>query len=416
MTSKYGFIYEPPKDEDWVFGASSQIPGEVLQPDGQWDKYLPEVELQNRGFEPYACATFGTLNAIEIILKRKYGFTDNYSDRYVAQKTGTAQKKGNDPQLIAEFIRKNGDVDESVWPYTNTSFEEYYADPPVSLAPKAKTFTDHYVFTHDIVPSDPKSMKEALKYSPLGISVFGWIYDEDTDLYTKGEGSDNHWCLCYGHEDGKYWKVYDTYDNGLKKVEWAHKPMLVKRYHIDLAPQTVSFLDAAVRALNAFLAWFKSQDGAKDPPAPEIKPTIPPAPVQTTQKRLEQFAGTIKRHEGWTVGTIKDGVRVGGSRSWRNCNAGNCRYSSEGYLAMYGKVGKDKDNFAIFSTEAIGELYLMNLIRVTIKKHPTWSIYAFFANKYAPKSDGNDPVRYAKVAADGCGLTPQSPISDLLTN
>jgi hypothetical protein len=259
MTATHcGFIYEQPKQEDFVFGDAS-IDAPVLQPDGNWTAYLPKTELQNLNLiETYACASFGTLNCIEILLRRLYNFEDNFSDRYLAKISGTQYIRGNSPHTVAEIIRHNGAIDEHSWPFTAdvTTFERFYTTPPAVLADEAKRFNEHYTLRHDYVPNDPTSMMEALKYSPLGMSVYGWTKLEN-GLYAAGNGADTHWVCVYGYEKDIHWKVFDSYDNTFKMVEWKHRPLTVKRYHIELAPQTISWLEQAIQKLKAFLASFK---------------------------------------------------------------------------------------------------------------------------------------------------------------
>lgn len=249
----YGFIYEEPKQEDYLFGDAS-IDAPVLQPDGQWDAFLPSPEYQNlNGVEPYACATFTTTNCVEILLNRVYAFKDNYSDRFLAKMSGTAEKHGNSPHVVAETLRHMGDVDEYVWPFTSgiDTFEKYYSAIPNTVTDKALVFTDHYDFRHDYVPNDQVSMMEALKYSPLGMSVFGWNLGSD-GIYQAGRGMDNHFVTVYGYEDGKYWKVFDSYDNEIKKLAWDHRPLTVKRYHIELSTQTKTWFSEALKKIRAF--------------------------------------------------------------------------------------------------------------------------------------------------------------------
>lgn len=293
MNQQYGFIHPEIQPSDYIFG-DAQIDAPILQADGQWDSYLPDFELQNIGFETYACASFGSLNCIETLLKRKFNFNDNYSDRYIAKLTGTDKLHGNDPQKIAEFIRKNGDVLEYEWPMLNvTTFDDYYRTPPAPLAPSALTFTNHYTFLHDYVPTDPKSLMNALRYSPVGFSVYAWQQIGD-DLYAAApdEISQNHWTMLYGYSEGLYWKVFDSYDNSHKKVEWSHRPAFAKRYHIDLAPQTVSLLQALLMALKGALASLASYISQQPP-------TIPPAlpPIQPTNK-IQSWAIAIQHAEG----------------------------------------------------------------------------------------------------------------------
>lgn len=274
--NKYGFIKPEVQPQDYIFG-DAQIDAPLLQPTGQWDEFLPTPETQNtQGFEPYACASFGTDNCIEVLLKRKFNFNENYSDRYLAKMTGTDKLHGNDPHKVAEFLRHSGNVSEYEWPMLNiTSFDDYYRTPPANLAVSAKTFTDHYELKHDYVPNDPKSMMNALRYSPLGISVYAWT-QLDNGLYAAGdERSQNHWVMCYGYEEGKAWHIFDSYDNTHKKLEWKHRPAVVKRYHIELAPQTISWLKAIFNALSA---WLKASQTPQTAPETTPPPAPPPPP------------------------------------------------------------------------------------------------------------------------------------------
>ena len=232
----YGFIRDEIKPEDYVFG-SGQLAGEVLQPNGNWTNYLPPGELQNlHGVEPYACVSFGTLNALEILLRRVLGQVDNFSDRYLAFISGTKGKTGNSPHAVAEILRKAGDVRQLDWDFSPdiNTYDKFYETPPSYLVVFAERFLDEYDFKHDFVPNTPTAMKEALKYSPLGFSVSAWYKDGEGFYYNAGQPN-NHWVVCYGYEEGKYWKIFDSYSNdgtNLKKVRWDSLPEACKRYSI----------------------------------------------------------------------------------------------------------------------------------------------------------------------------------------
>ena len=66
--------YIPPiiKAEDYIFG-SSPVPDVILQEDGQWLDFLPDIsETQIKTIETYNCTGFGSLNQIEVLEKKLF--------------------------------------------------------------------------------------------------------------------------------------------------------------------------------------------------------------------------------------------------------------------------------------------------------------------------------------------------------
>ena len=92
-----------------------------------------------------------------------------------------------------------------------------------------------------------EKLKTELKSSPLGVSVNAW--HKAGDLYVKEKGSrDNHWTLLFGYEDGKFWKIYDSYEDNIKHLAWDYDFGFVKRYYISRN---------AVEKKTSFMAWLK---------------------------------------------------------------------------------------------------------------------------------------------------------------
>lgn len=130
--------------------------------------------------------------------------------------------------------------------------------------------------------------------------------------------------------------------------------------------------------------------------------TYIPLPTETKPKMetetnkpdyLTELCLAIRDFEGWEEG----------SRSWRNNNPGNCRYSSVGYLPKYGEVKRDAQNFAIFKDYGTGWMYLKNLVFGKAQKHPEWNLVSFF-KEYAPTEDNNNPQNYASWVAKKIGV------------
>ena len=240
-TKNYGYILDKIKPEDYIYG-SLNFSADLLQPDGQWDLFLPESEIQRtENYDTYNCTGFGTLNCLEFLFKRLFGETRNWSERYVGIAAGTDPALGgNSPHKVIETIRKDcGLLDDYVLPMDKANtIEEYYSPDPIPWLMKmnGRKFIDEYEIKHDWIfgqfriHNKKEVMKDALRFSPLGMAVYAWAKD---GLYIRPEGKeDNHWVVIYGFEEGKYWKCFDSYDNTIKFLDWEYEFFAGKRYRI----------------------------------------------------------------------------------------------------------------------------------------------------------------------------------------
>ena len=231
----YGYREDVIQEDHYVSG---MIPAQVLQPGGQWLFNLPENEVQSRGdLETQNCTNYGTLSALEILCRRKYGITHNFSERYTGVLTGTTPE-GNSPHKVIETIRKyTGVIPESDLPFTNSikTWDQYYSGVTFGLKLKGISWLRDWEVQHEWVLNGEvdnwrEALKEALKYSPVGIAVHAWHEEGGVFIRT---GPDNHWCVLVGYMEGKYWIVYDSYDKHIKKLSWDYSFTRAKRYHID---------------------------------------------------------------------------------------------------------------------------------------------------------------------------------------
>lgn len=240
---KYGLLEDKiVPDEHYILGGHGSLGGEYLQPDGQWTSYLPSIESQLNplGFDAMACVTFGTLNALEILANRVYGQTRNWSDRFLAKVSGTTPQ-GNSPHHVAETLRKQGVPNEIDYPYSPAikTWAEFYADISSALKSLAIAFVNEFDFGHEWVAPQSDYLMEALKHSPLGISVPAWFKDENGLYYRPTGITDNHWVCLVGYKENEYWIVYDSYQQAgegaesfVKKLRWDVRPSMVKRYSL----------------------------------------------------------------------------------------------------------------------------------------------------------------------------------------
>lgn len=228
----YGLKFDERKPEDYIFGAN--LPMEGVNPSGDWTDYLPSKEFQNlNNIEPYACVAFTILNCVEAIILKLYKEERNYSDRFLAVVSGT-KEGGNSPQVVCEFLRKIGVVEQRLWPFDETidSFEKFYEPLPPKLYELANDFKKEFEFKHEYVFSDDNHIREALKCSPLLISVPAW-YLRDGKYYRPDGVTDNHATTLFVQREGEYRRVFDSYENPhIKDLEWEVMPTMIKRFLI----------------------------------------------------------------------------------------------------------------------------------------------------------------------------------------
>lgn len=229
--------YQPPVYDSthYNFGGG-QLGDQPIVPSGQWDAWLPDPEIQTvNGVEPYACVSFATLNCVETLIRQEFGDAFNYSDRWLAWRSGTQAKRGNDPHTVAETLRTRGDVLESAWPIDAhvQDFNSFYTTPPSWTGLLALDFIDEFSYGHEWVPGNPASMMEALKYSPLNGAVYAWDVDPITGYFIRPPGAvSEHDVMVYGFEEGKYWKIYDSVSYEKKELAWNFGFDAVKRHTI----------------------------------------------------------------------------------------------------------------------------------------------------------------------------------------
>ncbi len=233
------FLYPDITPNDYRFG-SNQVTGTILREDGNWIDYVPNSEDQNKyGVEAADCYIEAQQHAIATLQEEQYDFPNqDYSGRFNAYMSDGTQYGGN-PLSGSESIRKDGLVSEMTLPFNEEikSWNEYHnlSDSDKSKGIKEgqewlKKWEPLYdiVFTRDeSVTQKYAKLKEALKYSPICLSVLGW-YQDSNGLYIKPEGTnDNHFVECVWIDEEGYPYIWDTYPPYLKKLD--------KTYNFDFA-------------------------------------------------------------------------------------------------------------------------------------------------------------------------------------
>jgi hypothetical protein len=238
ILGSYGYVEDFLRDpRDYIFGSSVKMPVINFQEDGNWEPWLPKYEPQAERYETNACTVWGTQNALETIYKRIYGIEPNYSERFNAILIGLDGKTGTNPNLPCESVRNDGVIDQSELPVTKT-LKEFFTPKPMtgSLLAKGQYWLGKHQFMHEWVwdtkPENWKELlREALKTSPIGVSVTAWR--RENGLYVSDNGGNNHWCLLYRiDDDGTMW-VFDSYDHSKKPLHPDHNIRRAKRFFVN---------------------------------------------------------------------------------------------------------------------------------------------------------------------------------------
>ena len=234
----HGFIYtEVEEGKDYVFGSSLSLSKKFgatpILPTGDWRPFVPTSELQAPSYETNACASFGTLNALETLKMVIFGNVSNFSDRMTSKLSGTDPARGNTPAKVADTIKKKWSVSEEKYPTLSAkTVEEFYQDVPVSLQTLAVAEGAEFEFGYERVSTRPEAIAEALKYSPLGMSVPAWAKDENGEYYRPIGWRDNHWVACvYQYPDGRK-VIADSYEPFFKTMRADFIPEMAMRYHL----------------------------------------------------------------------------------------------------------------------------------------------------------------------------------------
>lgn len=229
----HGYIEQVIEPKDWVLGGVSAMPKVVERPDGQWGDFLPVLEIQRYGWgDSMACVSFSFLNALETLLKKR-GEQYNFSDRVLAKASGTTVN-GNSMRKVADTARKFGLVEEGNWPASDTvSWQDFYKPLSATVVSTASMFAQGHKIQYETVFAYPEQMCEALMYSPLQIAMYAYGEVKDGIYLNPGNKQSNHCVILFEYEFGKYWKIYDQYENKFKKLAWDYNISFIYRVNIE---------------------------------------------------------------------------------------------------------------------------------------------------------------------------------------
>ena len=219
MEKNYGLILENPPIREWRVGGVSGIEKVVIKEDGDYSDHLPIFERQSYpSFDTMSCVSFSLLNVLEIIIKCKFGYIVNFSDRYTAKMSQTT-KDGNTFYAVAESVRQfHGALSQTDYPNDAKSWDEFFIEIPVTLIEKGKEIYKKFIFRREYFEPTAENIREYLKYSPIWTCGYAWPTPVN-GVYPRSVLRPNHAFTIYkAYSDGTF-GIFDHYNEpGTKRL------------------------------------------------------------------------------------------------------------------------------------------------------------------------------------------------------
>lgn len=269
-----GFIDRDLHERAWKSGGITGINYGIVNPNGDWEPYLPTYELQRKGIlETMACVSYscnqvvqtqldrmlvmGQLTLEQISFLKEHNYLDanghvNLSDRDLAYRSGTS-RTGNDMHTVAETMR-DGVLPEALWPWPDSMFDwdAYYQPAPQEYDVIRKRFAALFDIQHDWVGTmynraSVEKMEMMLKQCPLQIAAPICSPWSTSHPVMRCEVGAMHCTMIYSIKD--WLNILDHYEPFLKRLDPKYNITHVKRIIVmpnttapQYSPDTQAFL------------------------------------------------------------------------------------------------------------------------------------------------------------------------------
>lgn len=255
---KSGLVLDEVRADEWVLGGVADdvvvTLGGVVNQSGNWLPWAVGESQKRNGLETMSCATYGTLNALEMLAAYQgKAKVSDFSERFTSTLAGTT-RNGNSPHKVAEIARRKGLLPERVLPFDEsiTTWDAYYSGITEAMKRSGESFEKNWNISHrwiwrgTLAPGEQRNLLvAALQRSPVGVAVFGWASEMRSNsegkkerVYIRPEGAAvQHWCVLVGCDDEGHWLVLDSYEDEqgsyIKKLDKNYQFEYPKGYSIE---------------------------------------------------------------------------------------------------------------------------------------------------------------------------------------
>ena len=295
MKIKSNFVYPVIKESDRTFGVSL---GNIINESGDWRNYLPEEESQvQNGVESSACYIESQQRAIATIQEEEFDVPNsNYSARFNAL-LSNGEENGGDPIRGAKSLKYDGLIPDETMSFKDVrSWTEYHSWKGVDeklCRQKGKEFLDRWDINFKIVsereePLETKylSLKEALKRSPVPVSVCAW-FERNGEYYKPIGKRDNHLTLAVYVDDKDRIHVWDSYSPYTKILEAKTNFEFAMALVVKKKPyeQQLSIISQILALIGKLIPQI-----VKSPSTVSTKPVTPkisePTPIKSLREKI----------------------------------------------------------------------------------------------------------------------------------
>lgn len=286
------FVYPEIKDTDYHFGAG-EITGNILRPDGDWRPFLPPQELQRRnGVESSACFIEAQQHTLATILEEQFDLPNqNYSARYNLIYS-EASSSGGDPLKGAQSFRDKGLIPEDMLPFSSDiqsweEFRSFKGGDRAQCEKEGKAWREKWEPKYDIVVRREmdnelkyRRLKEALKYSPVCVSV---AQDYENGKPKPKGVRDIHMVELVYIDSKNAPYVWDTYEPFLKKLAPNYDFEFGMRWTLEkqVTKEEIGIFIKMLQAINSRLnAWLKEKEAVKPVDSSKLSPLNEATPME----------------------------------------------------------------------------------------------------------------------------------------
>ena len=215
-------------EKDWVKGdpiLGATFVEELLFPDKDCTKYITELsDVQyNQNFDEYCCVIHGTINNVQLLVKKKYDIVLDLSKRDLALRTGVVPGQGTSIRACSECLRLQGDSLERDYPTITPTMTQAQFFTPIKGVQEF-LLANGYVYQHSNLPSTflgatmESIIEDGLQHSGVIVAIEGsYHFDAQGRLQYNG-GAYTHVVLVVKSEPDHFLVLDSENPTGLMKV------------------------------------------------------------------------------------------------------------------------------------------------------------------------------------------------------